>query len=290
MGPTSGLDDSYCLVQYGFVKPYRRHVALSVVAVLVLVAGVGCGSSAESVERGGGGVSGRGADGLAEPSVDESAEQCPGPVDVAYELGPDTVLSDRDVSDLRDAYFDIYPQFDAVSISGSGSRLVDLPERAWSGVVHFSVGEGSRFAACTVSVRGEKSSAIVTSSGPLDRTVAYGLDGTWTYASYDPLDDIKQLYIDADGDWTIDVSSIKDLRLLNVPVSGVGDEMFFLDSDDQTVTVGVEDGQEISVVQYYNYATPRLEIDTSISSRRDFSLDGGRVLIIVETSGPWRID
>lgn len=198
--------------------------------------------------------------------------------------------STEEIGELRDAYFEAYPAFDEMSFSGAGTQLVNLPEGAWSGVVRFTIPEDSRLDVCTVTAAGKVLRALPTPSSSSVQTLAYGLEGPRFSASHSIDDDITQLLVDSDGQWRFTVSSVRNLPVLHSPVSGDGNLLFWREGDEKDVTLSSPPGHDVSVVQYHNYATPSLEIDTPHSPKRGFTFYTGMTLTSVRASGPWEIE
>lgn len=264
-----------------------RRAALCLAAAWMLTAAAGCGPGDRSATSLPSVRLDAGQSGL---TPGRNKPQCLDPIDTSMPQGPQSAIPEDQVADLRDVYFEAFPIFESTSISGTGTQLIDLPEGAWAGVITLSTQAESRLTVCTVTSRGEPSHAILSTSRKFNGTLLYGLDGTRFSASHDPQDDITQILVESDAPWTIDTKSVRDLPRLHSPISGNGNFAFWRDKIEGNATLSYSGKQKIRITQYYNYASPRLEIDTSNSPRRSFTFYTGLTLTIVESTGPWSLE
>src|SRR5690606_7625496 len=112
--------------------------------------------------------------------------------------------------------------FEAQTFTGSGDQVLTLPEGALEGMVTASHEGSSNFQIATLDANNESTfDLLVNEIGNYEGTTAFGLMGF----GGDPV----SLDVVADGAWEITVAHLSTAPVLELPVEGRGDAVFFYD-------------------------------------------------------------
>jgi len=107
--------------------------------------------------------------------------------------------------------------------------------------------------------------------------------------------DTSLLEIDATGDWEIELRSIRDARLVEVPgsIEGSGDEVFLVEGEPSVAEVtGNQEGRHFSVVSYnepIGLMSSDLLVNTTDPYEGSNRIDGDTELIVVTAVENWEI-
>lgn len=206
----------------------------------------------------------------------------------AQEVSKSTELSEQAEPGRGDTYRPLFPAFEAFELTGEGRQVVELPEGLWAGTVTASFTQEGRAGLWATDEHGTPTSTLVNTATPYEGTTAYGLSG---------LEDTTSLTIQAEGPWTLKISSIQDAPTLTAPASGQGDGVYWNETTGPVDVTFAGDGR-FALTAYLEYAIPTAllnflplldvgELVPGSVEARTVSLDYGAELVTVNTLGAW---
>jgi len=173
-----------------------------------------------------------------------------------------------------------YPSFATIHESGTGDQVIDLPADVTAGMVTATHNGTGHFAITGLDENNEFSDLLVNTIGAYEGVTAFGVHSL--------LPTGERLQVSADGDWTIEVSSLNDAPTL--PDSGTGNGVFSFTGPAGTWAIEHTGTGHFSVIQY---GTGMAGMNLLVNEIGDYSgsvaAHAGPAIVVVTSEGNWTI-
>ncbi|WP_051393144.1 hypothetical protein [Glycomyces arizonensis] len=216
---------------------------------------------------------------------DQSAAETgePAGADEADEAGGEEAEGEAEEAEEEeeaDYFSSSFPVFDAVTESGSGDSVIDLP--AGQGIITASHSGSGNFILTTLDENNEMSDLPVNAIGSYDGTAAYGIAGLGG--------DATSLEITAGGSWEITIAPIADAPELGDPQESQGDGVYRYTGGAANWKL-THDGAHNFIVTYVSDSMFGFDLLVNEIGSYDgtSAVTSGPAVVIVNADGGWSI-
>lgn len=173
-----------------------------------------------------------------------------------------------------------YPEFAAISESGTGDQIIELPADVTAGMVTATYNGTGHFAITGLDENNEFADLIANTIGAYQGTTAFGLSSL--------LPTGERLQVSADGDWTIEVQPLSAAPVL--PEHGSGNGVFAFTGGAGTWDIEHNGSSNFAVIQYGSgLGGMNLLVNQIGNYSGSVAARPGPSIIVVSADGDWTI-
>ena len=175
---------------------------------------------------------------------------------------------------------DQYGTFDTLTKSGKGDATIKLPAGAKAGMVTATHSGSSNFAVTALDENNESTGdLLVNTIGRYKGVTAFGLSS---------MSDGVKLKIDADGAWTMKISSLDKAPTLDIPVKQDGDKVYIFNGKAADWAIANHGAGNFVVTQYAS-VMPNLMVNEIGKYKGTVPANAGPSVVTIESDGTWTI-